>query len=316
MMRICGIFRLSVPVDAALVAAPLTIDGTEPKFFIEALRKSVQCQRLHSETDMELWALSFFTDTRFASQFIVAQREVNEGEDLKRGNSLLFEALCQQLKLDRHAPNLVDSGRLCFIAEVFSDAALVPASLYLRGSKALVAGDFKERRGRHLAIEARGLAMISANASLLPMFQRYAVLLSLLRAYQYAIDLALASLADLAALAESIDANEALSSLRRDTLVFSARFLFLRPVRLDTVDLRYVWEDLALENHLSNSHTELTEQLNAVHALVQFDHDKREDQRERRMQMWLAWIGILLAAVALLEVTPAKLKDFFAAWMS
>jgi hypothetical protein len=315
-MRICGIFRLTTQLDPTLIEGPLTIDGAEPKFLIEALRKSVQCQRLRAPTDVELWALKFFHESRFASTFIVMQRKVIEGEDLKRGSALLFDELCRHLKLSKSAFQLIDSGRLCFVTEVFSENAALSASLYLRGSKALVATDFKERRSRHLAIDARGIAMIGANESLQPMFHRYAVILTLLRAYQYAIDLAMTSLAELAARAESIDASEALSGLHRDTLVFSARFLFLRPVRLDTVDLRYVWEDLASTNHLDDSHTELTEQLNAVHALSQFDHDKREDQREQRMQKWLAWIGILLAAVALLEVTPTKLKDFIAAWLS
>jgi hypothetical protein len=313
-MRICGVFRFTGQLDEKLVQGPLLIDGSEPKFFIDALRKSVRCQRVQATEELEVWRLGFFADTRFACQFLVAQRMVREGEDLRRGNSLLFEDLCKQFHFDRAAAPLIDSARLCLQVADCNEASAMAASLFMRGSKALSQAEFSERSGRHLAIGARGMAMISNNESLLPMFQRYCVLLSLLRAYQYAIDLALTSLADLAAQSESVAANEALSNLRRDTLVFSARFLFLRPVRLDTVDLRYVWENLATANHLSDTHSELTEQLNAVHALVQFDHDQREEKRDRRVQSWLAWLGILLAAVALLEVTPFKLKEFWAAW--
>ncbi len=304
-----------------LPRAALTIGGAEVKFFKDALRQGCRFFRLAAEVsaNADIWQLEFFTDTRFASTMFVISRPLRQSEALDQVSNALFNELALALGISASAGLLIDSGRVLWQSLPFDAPAVAGASKYMRGTNSLTALDFEERGGRRLSVEPRGLALISNAPNVAFIFQRYCMLLALLRAYQYAIDSAVDSLAELAAQPASSDASAQLSALRRDSLVFAARFLFARPVRLDTVDLRFVWARLSEVNHLRESHVELSEQMDAVHSLLLHDEENRDDAREKRAQHWLTLIGLMLAMISLLslvDVTPEKLSEFWHAWTS
>jgi hypothetical protein len=331
----------------ALASVPLQIDGSDIKFLRDALRQGCRFSKLtlRRESDAAteppaLWQLEFFTQTRFAVTFLLIARAMTEADSADTLANSLFSELARLLGVDPKARVLFDSGRVIWqhaelaqLDAVPATEAVMTASVFLRGTKSLAHKDFSERAKRWLALDPRGLALISKIPNAAVIAQRYSMLLALLRAYQFAIDGAVDQLAQLAAQREQrsdtdarqgTDASTALSMLQRDTLVFAARFLFARPVRLDTVDLRYVWAALAQENHLQESHAELTEQLDAIHSLLMHDEERAEsarrsteELREKRGQHWLSLIGLSLAMLSLLslvEVTPEKLHAFWRAW--
>jgi hypothetical protein len=304
-----------------LPRAALTIGGGEVKFFKDALRQGCRFFRLATEvaTNVDIWQLEFFADTRFACTMFVIARPLGQNEELDQVTSALFNELALALGVSASAGLLIDSGRVIWQSLPFDATSVAFASKYMRGTISLTALDFEERGGRRLSVEPRGLALISNANNVAFIFQRYCMLLALLRAYQYAIDSAVDSLAELAAQPASSDASAKMSALRRDSLVFAARFLFAHPVRLDTVDLRFVWARLSEVNHLRETHAELSEQLDAVHSLLLHDEEKRDDAREKRGQYWLTLIGLMLAMLSLLslvDVTPEKLREFWHAWVS
>jgi hypothetical protein len=303
---------------------PLLLDGSEVKFLKEALRQGCRFWRLDVEAaaETEIWQLEFFIDTRFACSFLVIHKALDTLDFAQKPSpeqlgSSLFQQLAQALEIAPDAARLLDSGRMLLHMGSLEADGLIYASQFLRGTNSLTMAEFEERNSRKLAIDPRGMALFGKVKNIELIARRYVILLALLRAYQYAIDSAVDLLAALVAQPASLPASAELSALQRDSLVFAARFLFARPVRLDTVDLRYVWERLAQVHHLQESHQELTEQLSAVHALLLHDEEKREALREKRAQLWLALIGILLALISLLglvEVTPDKLVAFWRAW--
>lgn len=320
---VSALFRCKGPLNLraalSLPRVALTIHGAEVKFFKDALRQGCRFFRLETDVSViaDIWQLEFFTDTRFACTMFVVSRQLHLDDSLEQVTNVLFNELATALAISPSAGMLIDSGRLIWQCSPFDATSVASASKYMRGTTSLVASDFEERGGRRLSVEPRGLALISDAHSVAPIFQRYCMLLALLRAYQFAIDSAVDLLADLAAQPASSVASEQLSALRRDSLVFAARFLFARPVRLDTVDLRFVWARLSDVNHLRESHIELSEQLDAVHSLLLHDEEKRDDAREKRGQFWLTLIGLMLAVLSLLslvEVTPEKLSEFWHAW--
>jgi len=322
---VSALFRYKGAVN--LPRTPLTIGGAEIKFFKEALRLGCRFYRLGSDDSgntarsgsTEIWQLEFFTDTRFACTMYVISRQLIQNEALDQVTSALFNELAQALGLNTSAGLLIDSGRLIWQALPFDISAIAAASQYMRGTNSLTAIDFEERSGRRLSFEARGLALISDAKNVSDIFQRYCMLFALIRAYQFALDSAVDALAVLAAQPASAAASQKLSQLRRDSLVFAARFLFARPVRLDTVNLRFVWARLSDVNHLRESHVELIEQLDAVHSLLLHDEEKRDEARDKRGQYALTLIGLMLAMMSLLslvDVTPEKLATFWQAWVS
>ncbi len=316
---ISALFRFKGTLN--LPRTTLTIGGAEIKFFKDALRQGCRFFRLDTDNvaHFEIWQLEFFTDTRFACTMFVISRSLMPSEPVDQLTNALFNQLAQALRISPSAGLLIDSGRLIWQSLPFDAGSVAAASKYMRGTSSLLAADFEERGGRRLSVEPRGLALISDAKNVNPIFQRYCMLLALLRAYQFAIDSAVDALADLAAQPASKVASEQLSALRRDSLVFAARFLFARPVRLDTVDLRFVWARLSDVNHLRESHVELSEQLDAVHSLLLHDEEKRDDAREKRGQHWLTLIGLMLAMISLLslvDVTPEKLSAFLRAWIT
>ena len=316
---ISALFRFKGTLN--LPRSTLTIGGAEIKFFKDALRQGCRFFRLDTDISaaVEIWQLEFFTDTRFACTMFVIARPLRQGEAVDQVTNALFNELALALNISPGAGLLIDSGRLIWQSLPFDAGSVAVASKYMRGTNSLLAADFEERGGRRLSVEPRGLALISDAKNVSPIFQRYCMLLALLRAYQFVIDSAVDALAELAAQPASKAASEQLSALRRDSLVFAARFLFARPVRLDTVDLRFVWARLSDVNHLRESHVELSEQLDAVHSLLLHDEEKRDDAREKRAQYWLTLIGLMLAMISLLslvDVTPEKLRAFWHAWMT
>lgn len=315
--QISGLFRCQSAVN--LPRAALTIGGAEIKFFKEALRLGCRFFKIQTDTPTraEIWQLEFFTDTRFACTMFIISRALSPNEAPDQVINALFNELASALNLSPSAGLLIDSGRLIWQALPFEADAIAVASKFMRGTNSLTAQDFEERAGRRLSFEPRGLALISDADNVREIFQRYNMLLALLRAYQYAIDSAVDALSELAAQPPSAAASQKLSALRRDSLVFAARFLFARPVRLDTVNLRFVWARLSEANHLRETHVELIEQLDAVHSLLAYDEEKRDDAREKRGQYWLTLIGLMLAMISLLslvDVTPEKLSAFWHAW--
>lgn len=320
---ISALFRFKGRLN--LPRTSLVIGGGEIKFFKDALRQGCRFYRLNTEASTapnsvgtEIWQLEFFTDTRFACTMFVISRPLMPNEAFEQITNALFHELALALGIHPTAGLLIDSGRLIWQAVPFAASVVANASKYMRGTNSLTAVDFEERGGRRLSVEPRGLALISDAPNVSTIFQRYCVLLALLRAYQFAIDSAVDALAELAAQPASAVASQQLSALRRDSLVFAARFLFARPVRLDTVDLRFVWARLSDVNHLRESHVELSEQLDAVHSLLLHDDEKRDEAREKRGQYWLTLIGLMLTMLSLLslvDVTPEKLRDFWRAWL-
>lgn len=321
---ISALFRFKGRLN--LPRTSLMIGGGEIKFFKDALRQGCRFYRLNIDTSTapnsvgtEIWQLEFFTDTRFACTMFVISRPLMPSEDLDQVTNALFNKLALALGISPSAGLLIDSGRLIWQALPFEAGVVANASKYMRGTNSLTSADFEDRSGRRLSVEPRGLALISDAPNVSTIFQRYCMLLALVRAYQFAIDSAVDALAELTAQSACAAASQQLSNLRRDSLVFAARFLFARPVRLDTVDLRFVWARLSDVNHLRESHTELSEQLDAVHSLLQHDEEKRDEAREKRGQFWLTLIGLMLTMLSLLslvDVTPEKLRDFWRAWVS
>ena len=313
---VCAVFRLVGTLD--LPMQPLRIDGLEVKFLRDALLQGCVFSELQLE-HRGIWHLQFFQDSPFACNFLVFHSHVRADQGPKEAGEALFEQLAAHVGIDPKARRLLKAGRLILIHGEMSEFALSFASLFLRGSKSLAEHQFEQRGNRQLAVDPSGIAMIGTAIRAEFLLQRYSVLLALARAYQYAVDLAIDEFAMLSSGLHDAPARAQLDRLRRQSLVFSARYLFAQAVRLDTLDLRYTWERLAHVHHLRETHEELSEQLEAVHALTAFDQQQLDSQREKLTQSRLTWLGLAIALMSLLslaDVTPTKLAEFFRAWSS
>jgi hypothetical protein len=317
---ISGLFSYSGP-PMELALEPLQIDGKPIKFFCDSILKGCSFDTVQlTDSSLQLWRLRFFIGSRFASTLFVIRKSIAESEltQMDRRHAGLFAELGNAVKLDRNTSTLIDVGRMIWLAS--SDAFAPQAecvSRYLRGSSTLKLADFSERNGRKLVIDARGMGMIALGDHVGDIHARHTLLLALVRAYQDAFESASRELANLSAEPESASTSAKLSLLHRDSLVFAARYIFARPVRMHTVELRFVWEDLAQANHLQSAQAELSEQISAVHSLLQYDEEKRDQKRDSRNQFWLTLIGLSLALISLLglvEITPTSLRNFWAAW--
>lgn len=312
---VCGVFRLVGALD--LPMRPLRIDGMEVKFLREALLQGCEFSEIVNERG-GVWHLRFFSDSPFVCTFLVFHSRVRADLAPKEAGEALFEQLAACVGIDPKARRLFKGGRLILIQQEMSESALSFASLFLRGSKSLAEHQFELRGNRQLAIDPSGIAMIGTAIRADYLLQRYSVLLALARAYQYAVDLAIDEFAMLSTGLHDATVRAQLDRLRRQSLVFSARYLFAQAVRLDTLDLRYTWERLAQVHHLRETHEELSEQLEAVHALSAFDQQKLDSQREKQTQDRITWLGLAIALMSLLslvEITPEKFVEFFRAWL-
>lgn len=313
---VCGVFRLVGALNVPM--RPLRIDGMEVKFLREALLQGCEFSEIVNERG-GIWHLRFFSDSPFVCTFLVFHSHVRADSAPKEAGEALFEQLAASVGIDPKARRLLKGGRLILIQQEMSESALSFASLFLRGSKSLAEHQFEQRGNRQLAIDPSGIAMIGTAIRAEYLLQRYSVLLALARAYQYAVDLAIDEFAMLSTGLHDASARAQLDRLRRQSLVFSARYLFAQAVRLDTLDLRYTWERLAQVHHLRETHEELSEQLEAVHALTAFDQQQHDSQREKLTQARLTWLGLAIALMSLLslvDVTPAKFAEFFRAWLT
>lgn len=313
---VCGVFRLVGALNVPM--RPLRIDGMEVKFLREALLQGCEFSEIVNERG-GIWHLRFFSDSPFVCTFLVFHSHVRADLAPKEAGEALFEQLAASVGIDPKARRLLKGGRLILIQQEMSESALSFASLFLRGSKSLAEHQFEQRGNRQLAIDPSGIAMIGTAIRAEYLLQRYSVLLALARAYQYAVDLAIDEFAMLSTGLHDASARAQLDRLRRQSLVFSARYLFAQAVRLDTLDLRYTWERLAQVHHLRETHEELSEQLEAVHALTAFDQQQHDSQREKLTQARLTWLGLAIALMSLLslvDVTPAKFAEFFRAWLT
>ena len=311
---VCAVFRLVGALN--LPMRPLRIDGLEIKFLRDALLQGCEFSELLQEGS-GIWHLQFFKDSPFVCAFLLYHTQIRPDQAPKEAGEALFEQLAAQVGIDPKARRLLKGGRLILIQQEMSESALSFASLFLRGSKSLAEHQFEQRGNRQLAIDPSGLALIGTAIRAEFLLQRYSVLMALARAYQYAVDLAIEEFAMLSTGLHDPQARAQLDRLRRQSLVFSARYLFAQAVRLDTVDLRYTWERLAQVHHLRETHEELSEQLEAVHALTAFDQQQHDSQREKLTQSRLTWLGLAIALMSLLslaDVTPDKLAAFFRAW--
>lgn len=313
---VCGVFRLVGALNVPM--RPLRIDGMEVKFLREALLQGCEFSEIVNERG-GIWHLRFFSDSPFVCTFLVFHSHVRADLAPKEAGEALFEQLAASVGIDPKARRLLKGGRLILIQQEMSESELSFASLFLRGSKSLAEHQFEQRGNRQLAIDPSGIAMIGTAIRAEYLLQRYSVLLALARAYQYAVDLAIDEFAMLSTGLHDASARAQLDRLRRQSLVFSARYLFAQAVRLDTLDLRYTWERLAQVHHLRETHEELSEQLEAVHALTAFDQQQHDSQREKLTQARLTWLGLAIALMSLLslvDVTPAKFAEFFRAWLT
>ncbi len=290
----------------------LLIQNNEIKFLCDALRDGSSFDARQVADDGELWKLSFFKASRFEMDVMVWICPLPDDANVDRFRDAQYAQALQALGLKTR--DLLDVGRAIWQSSADEDSVL-KASLFMRGTRSLKIEDYQSRSERQLAIDPRGLSLIAKQDHAGSIFRRYLVLQALLIAYQQSIEAASRDLSALVAAGGTAFGD--LEKLRRDCLIFEARYLFARPVRLDTVDLRFVWDELAQSQHLRDAHHELNDQLNAIHGLLSDEEQRRDAERDKRRERLITGIGMVLTIVSLLgllTVTPDVVRQFFKSW--
>jgi hypothetical protein len=299
------------PIDQAWHA--LQIQDLEIKFLCDALRDGSRFEARSSANDHELWRLRFFKESRFEIDIYVWMCPLPDDAQVDKFRDAQYTHVLQALGLKTR--ELVDVGRSIWQSSGDEDSVL-KASMFMRGTRSLKLDEYESRSERQLAIDPRGLSLIAKQDHAGFIFRRYLVLQALLIAYQQSIE---AASRDLSALvAAGGDAFEELEKLRRDCLIFEARYLFARPVRLDTVDLRFVWDELAQRQHLRDAHGEFNDQLSAIHGLLSDQEQRREAERDKRRERLITALGLvltILSLLSLLSITPDVVRQFFRGWL-
>ncbi len=314
---ITGLFRDRAHAARAIRAEKLQIGGVDIRFFCDALLQGSRFERVQQQlVPHDIWQLSFFLGSRFEHRIYVVRHFI-EANQLSIERDRLFAALLQVLDVRAEDREIFDLGKMIWIEQGALDEPLIKlVSQQLRNSHSLKSQDFTDQNGRFVALEARGIGMIAPEIHG-DLHARHTVLLALARAYQNATTDASSELSRLVAELDRGSSDPLLAQLYRDTLMFSARYYYARPVNLQTVDLHRIWEELREINHLQSAYDELHEQLGSVLRVLQHDDDRHAQLREKRNQMWLSAIGIFLAFLSLMSlvsVTPDTVKQFWRAW--
>ncbi|MET0517784.1 MAG: hypothetical protein ABW005_03005 [Burkholderiaceae bacterium] len=189
------------------------------------------------------------------------------------------------------------------------------ASEFLRGSRSLLAGEFAEMGKLRVAADAKGLAVIDTTpTSLSPAdrFMRVSQLVTLSCAYGSVLE---ALVRDLSA--AGLGMGRAAEMALRDWSRFMSAYYFSEPVRQDTIELCRLYNAVKERQKLSVLAQEATEQLRLLAELVRLDRNEAQAGREKRVQMLLSALGLLLTAFGLLQavqVTPKTVLEFRESW--
>lgn len=255
-------FRLgacATPDDASITNNPmwqeLRIGGYSVGFLRDTLRSSTHFLQCAWGDDIELWRLTFFKNLPYE---IVIEVEVAARGDVFNANAgLLGKAIWLQLDTS---------------SETASGELVERASQWLRGSSTLTASDFTVEGQRQVAIDAKGIAFLSAPV-LESTFRRVLILQALAYAYQTVMQgLSQELVASLSNQANTRD-------IYKKLVMFNAQCFFTSPVKLSNIALPDIWRRLREKFSIDESNAEITRQVADVAQLL-----AEQAREETRMQ--------------------------------
>lgn len=188
-------------------------------------------------------------------------------------------------------------------------------SEFLRDSQSLLPADFSEVGKLRVVADAKGLAVVDTTASSLPAsdrFSRACQLVALSSAYGAVLDHLMNSLSIV-----GLSSGKAAEAALRDWSRFMSAYYFSEPIKQDTIELCRLYSAVKERQKLSVLAQEATEQLRLLAELVRLDRTDAQAGRERRVQLLLGLLSLLLTFVGLsqvVQVTPKTVLEFQESW--
>jgi hypothetical protein len=190
-------------------------------------------------------------------------------------------------------------------------------SEFLRDSQSLLPADFSEIGKLRVIADAKGLAVVDTTISSLPVLDRFSracQLVALSSAYGAVLDHLMNNLSIV-----GLSSGKAAEVALRDWSRFMSAYYFSEPIKQDTIELCRLYTAVKERQKLSVLAQEATEQLRLLAEIVRLDRTEAQAGRERRVQLLLGLLSLLLTFVGLsqvVQVTPKTVLEFQESWGS
>lgn len=284
---------------------PLTYMGKKLEFFVPTLSNSIAI----SETDETLadFAVTFFQGSDFAQTLgfkTVTSAQTATPQDCGEMYRQLSERLNDQLL-----------ARIAFIYQpniaAIEENALLKSSLFMRGSKSLLQETLAPMSGKdNWHMDGRGAIFVSPYEAM-PQPRRVMLLIMLALAYQLALNQISEKLAEIVQLPESADNIRRLDELYLKAAKFNAQFYFSAPVQVNRYATYQAWETIGQVYQLEREYQETNTQLEQVHRILNYHHQKMEQQLLAKRNRIIKWFGAILTLASLFEPI-----DIFVKWLT
>lgn len=181
------------------------------------------------------------------------------------------------------------------------------ASQFIRGSGTLDKEQLKELPNEWRSIDGRGLALFGKKSNFVAQAKREIFLVMFGIAYYRALQQINDDLATM--LLGKYDIEQ-LDELYKDASEFNACYYFHNPIEFSRYPTFKAWQDIREAYHLQAKNQEVTSQLVQVHQILSYRQQKQENQISETRNNRLAFLGILLSALGIIEVIDV-LKNWF-----
>lgn len=251
-------------------------------------------------------------------------------KEIKEDLDILYKKLWKTaLKLCKNKENFKELRRYSCLVEAVEQNYLNDFAKVFLGNRNL------EPIDKQLTTTEKGFLYTIIETYHYAQYERYLVMYSLLLAYQITFEIFINELSSYAT-GKNI---ELLGDLRKECAQFNAIFYFNNPIKPGNSNLLPAWNDLAIPFNMEDLNKELLDQLEAIAQIYQIErefilkekerqealerlrHEKelkikaeKEQRRERNLNYLLSFFGILLAGLAVIEITPSELNNFFQEW--
>jgi len=114
-----------------------------------------------------------------------------------------------------------------------------------------------------------------------------------------------------------LSSGKAAEAALRDWSRFMSAYYFSEPIKQDTIELCRLYTAVKERQKLSVLAQEATEQLRLLAELVRLDRTEAQAGREKRVQLLLGLLSLLLTFVGLsqiVQVTPKTVLEFQESW--
>lgn len=180
------------------------------------------------------------------------------------------------------------------------------ASKFIRKSETLNEEELKELPNEWRSLDGRGLVLFGKNC-FVAQAKREIFLVMLGLAYYRALQQINDELARM--LLENYTIEQ-LDELYKDASEFNACYYFHNPIEFFRYPTFKAWQDIREAYHLQAKNQEVTSQLVQVHQILSYRQQKKENQISETRNNRLAFLGILLSALGIIEVIDV-LKNWF-----